>query len=65
MSKKNKDIFEEAGIDINEDTDFETLLSDFLKAFSERLEQENVKADELTKRINENIKQEGNHEPEH
>jgi len=65
MSKKNKDIFEEAGIDINEDTDFETLLSDFLKAFSERLEQENVNADELTKGINENIKQEGNHEPEH
>ena len=65
MSKKNKDIFEEAGIDINEDTDFETLLSDFLKAFSERLEQENVTADELTKRINENIKQECNHEPEH
>jgi len=65
MSKKNKDIFEEANIDINEDTDFETLLSDFLKAFSERLELENVKADELTRRINENINQEGNHEPEH
>jgi hypothetical protein len=37
---EDKNIFEMAGIEINEDTDFETLLSDFLKAYSERIDSE-------------------------
>jgi len=35
-------IFNDAGIEVNDDTDYETLLSDFLKAYSERLEEEGI-----------------------
>ncbi len=40
MSNEDKTIFDMAGIEINEDTDYETLLSDFLKAYSERIDSE-------------------------